>query len=270
MGLNVVGKSQNGVYLLLSSGRVAYVSYEDIQDHETMAKAKSAFEDVWPDMWDFIKIMLPDPYFLPITNRGFGPSDLYYLTTLDFQLRGHSKEMGDKLIQSIHKSKTRPLVNLIYGLGIRHIGLGSAKLLTKHFNSLHSLGRASISDLFLIDRLGPTRVHSLRVWFQSEINWRTIERMRFAGVQTFIPLPDEEKEVSPIQGKVFMFTGRLTLFTRDKAQALVESRGGVAGSSVSKNTNFLVVGEKPGSKLGHAAMLGIKTISEREFLEVVK
>jgi len=179
--------------------------------------------------------------------------------------------MGEKLLKEIAKSKSQSFHKVLNALGIRHVSEGTSKLLSKYYDSLDTLGRAPLEELLEVEGLGSTRVSSLFIWFHTESNWREVEKLRLGGVDYAFgyqePIQEEIRE-TPIEGKVFMFTGRLTLLTRAQAQKLVEEKGGVAGTSVSKSTDYLVVGEKPGSKLIQASLLGVKIISEKEFLDL--
>ena len=277
MNYKVIGQSDNGVYLELSNGKVEYLFWNEIEEHKLVSIIKEGFEENWPSTWNSIKETLPPGPTVPLTpypQIGLiqGPADLYFLTLLDLLLSGiFSRTTGEKLLVEIGKSKKNPLGKVINALGIRDIGEGTSKLLAKHFDSLDELGKASPGELLSITGLGEARVISLFTWFHTEGNWKELEKLRLGGLDyAFGYRKPQGKRESPIKGKIFMFTGKLSLFTRDQAQSLVEEKGGIAGTSVSKNTDFLVVGEGPGSKLAHASLLNVPTLTEKEFLELTR
>jgi len=273
--VKLIGRSEEGIHIQLNYNQTAYIYYSEIEVHRLIQEIKYKFEFEWSSKWEEIKATLPTgptiPYIpQPKTGLVQEGADLYLLTIVDLLLAGISRTVGEKILKGIVESKTKPLDRVITALGIRHISEGTSKLLTKYYNSLDSLGRASIENLYLIEGLGETRISSLFTWFHSEGSWRTIEKLRLGGVDYAFGYQNKPQQTeSQIRDKTFMFTGKLTLFTRSQAQSLVEEKSGVAGVSVSKTTDYLVVGDKPGSKLAQASLLGVKVISEKEFLELV-
>ena len=276
MSYKVIGESELGLYLQLPLGKVAYIFWNELEEHKIISKMISEFEENWPSTWNSIKETLPPgPTISSTPQPKVGliqeGADLYLLTIVDLLLSGlFSRTTGEKLLKGIGKSKSRPFNRALNALGIRHVGEGTSKLLSKYYNSLDTLGRVTLDELTLLEGLGETRVSSIYIWFHTESNWKTVEKLRLGGIDYAFGYTPEEPKESLVKDKVFMFTGRLTLFTRDQAQTLVEEKGGIAGTSVSKNTDYLVLGEKPGSKLGHATLLGTKIITEKEFLELTK
>jgi len=117
--------------------------------------------------------------------------------------------------------------------------------------------------------LGHIVASSIMEWFHTEANWRMIEKLRLVDVR-LSDTPIKSEAVNQITGKTFMFTGKLVCFTRHQAQEEVQTLGGTVGSAVSSKTDYLVVGERPGSKLGHAAVLGVPRLTENEFIEMLK
>ena len=197
--------------------------------------------------------------------------DLYSLMDKKDELIGMER-MAEKsvsnLLAAIEESKGRPLDRVIFALGIRHVGSETAELLVKHFNSMDRLSRASEVELTAIPAIGPKIAESIVAFFKQEDNRKLIERLRKAGVRM-----EEEaagRTELPLSGQEFVLTGKLEAFPRSEAEARIKELGGSAGSSVTKKTTYVVVGTDPGSKLDRARQLGIKTLSEQEFLRLLK
>jgi DNA ligase (NAD+) len=197
-------------------------------------------------------------------------ADLYYLKVSNLlKLPGFAYKKAKNLYDAIQKSKKTTLARFIYALGIRHVGEAMAQLLAEKFRSLDKLSKASIQDLMSIPGIGYEVAKSIVDFFKNEENQKIIERLLKAGI-TF---EDEEKEKpkeAKLKGLTFVFTGALKSMTRDEAKKKVMELGGRATDSVSRNVDYVVVGEKPGSKLRKAQALGIKTITEEEFLKLIK
>ncbi len=196
-------------------------------------------------------------------------ADLYYLTPE--KLAGLER-MGDKsadnIINAIDSSKIQPLARVIFALGIRHVGEEMAELLAKEFLSLDELAKASKERLMSVSTIGPKIADSIISFFQQEENRRIIQRLKDAGVN-----PKEEKakpEELPLAGQEFVITGRLDRFSRQEAEARIKALGGTAKSDITRKTTYLMVGAEPGSKLAHAQALGIKQLSEEEFLKLLE
>ncbi|MBU1913486.1 MAG: NAD-dependent DNA ligase LigA [Candidatus Omnitrophica bacterium] len=179
--------------------------------------------------------------------------------------------MADKsaanLISAIEKSKSNTLNRLVYGLGIRHVGVRSAWILASRFKSLDRLAKADIEELQGIDEIGPVMAESIFNFFRTSENKKIIEKLKHSGVNT------QEKDAgsSPgnIEGKTFVVTGSLENFSRHQIEELIRRSGGNASSSVSKNTDYVVAGKDPGSKSEKAKQLGVKIISEHEFKKLI-
>lgn len=195
--------------------------------------------------------------------------DIYYLTR-DQLL--NLERMADKsvsnILSSIERSKNRPLSRVIFALGITHIGEETAELLAEHFTSLDELAQAPREKLLEIPSIGPKIADSILAFFRQEQNRKIIEKLRQAGVK--LEAEKVEAKELPLAGLEFVITGRLQTFTRQEAEARIKALGGKAGSDVTRKTNYLVVGEEPGSKLARAQTLGIKTLTEAEFLELLQ
>jgi DNA ligase (NAD+) len=191
-------------------------------------------------------------------------ADLYKLTQEDVAgLERMAEKSASNLLAQIEASKPRDLSQLVYGLGIRHVGERTAALLARHFRSLERLRAATVEEIDDIHEIGLTVAQSVRDWFDDEGNVALCERLRAAGVRTELTggaasgAADEA-----FAGKQFVLTGRLETMTRDEARALIEARGGRVTSTVSKKTDYVVAGEEAGSKLDKAQALGLNVIDE--------
>ncbi len=194
--------------------------------------------------------------------------DIYYLTIQDLKkLDGIQDKSAKNILNAIEKSKNTTLSRFIYALGIRHVGEHTAQLLAEHFKSLERLKNASLQELLSIKGIGEETARSIKAFFEDEKNLKNIERLLNAGI-TFEEV--KPKEGSPIAGKTFVFTGALKSMTREKAKKMVIEKGGRVASQVSRNVDYVVVGESPGSKLNKAKQLGKKTITEEEFLKMLE
>jgi DNA ligase (NAD+) len=195
--------------------------------------------------------------------------DIYYLKLGDVKsLDRMAEKSAQNLISAIEASKSQDLHRLIYGLGIRHIGEHTAWILTNHFGSLESLGRASLEELIGISDMGPVMAESVYNFFQSKENLKIIKKLKDAGLNMKMSLAPQQE--GPLAGKSVVITGTLKSFSRSEAEEIVRRSGGNPSSSVSKNTDFLVAGDEAGSKLDKAKSLGVKIISEDEFKKMLE
>jgi DNA ligase (NAD+) len=195
-------------------------------------------------------------------------ADLYALTQDDMlTLERMGEKLAGNILTSIQNSKQTSLDRLIYALGIRQVGESMAKLLAREFSDLGELSRGSEERLQVIPGVGPEKAKSIVKFFQQKGNQRVIQKLEERGVEyPSRPQPRSKKW----EGQTFVFTGALKTMSREEAESKVESMGGRASSSVSKKTNFVVVGEDPGSKYEKARALGVKIITEDEFLKMLK
>ena len=183
--------------------------------------------------------------------------------------------MGEKsaanIINSINISKERSLARLIYALGIRHVGGEMAETLANDFRSLDALAAAPRERLMEVSAVGPKIADSILAFFRQEDNQKIIKRLKDGGVKSAVT---EEaaavKKDLPLSGQEFVVTGRLDSLTRQQAEAKIKELGGVVKDSVTRKTGYVVYGADPGSKLTRARELGIKTIDEKEFLDLIK
>jgi DNA ligase (NAD+) len=205
-----------------------------------------------------------------LIEKGFVDSiaDLYSLTLEDIlTLEGFKEKSAQNLLDSIEKSKSKSLSRLIYGLGIRHVGKYAAQLLAAKYPSLDLLSKADIEELKDIYGLGEKTVEAVCTFFATEENRELIDKLREVGVKL---KEDVKTEYLLLKGKKFVFTGGLKTLTRSKASDLIKEKGGIITSSVGKDLDYIVVGEKPGSKYGKAKKLGVTLLNEEEFIELVE
>jgi len=197
--------------------------------------------------------------------------DLYNLKEKREQLLSMEK-LADKsvanMLNSIEKSKDRPLSRVIFALGIPNIGDETAELLAEHYSSLDELSQATPEKLQQIPSIGPKIADSIVAFFRQKQNKAIIEKLRKAGVK--LEAEKAGRKDLPLTGVEFVITGTLKSSARPEAEAKIRALGGKAGSDVTRKTNYLVVGEDPGSKLARAQALGTKTLTEVEFLQMLK
>lgn len=200
-----------------------------------------------------------------------GIADFYDLKKEDIlPLDRMAEKSAQNIIDAIEESKKIPFEKVLYAIGIRHVGETVAKKLAKRFHSIDNLMNATLEELENVEDIGGKIAISIQEFFSKEKNQIIIQRLKAAGVQ--MEVGESEKPVSNLlKGKTFLFTGSLIQFTRDEAQKMVEQNGGKNISAVSKNLNYLIAGEKAGSKLKKAESIGTVTIlTEDEFLEMIQ
>ena len=194
-------------------------------------------------------------------------ADLYSLTTEQLlSLEGFQKKSAENLIKAIEASKTASLDRVIYGLGIRNIGQKAAKLLCDAFLSLENLEKAEQEEISEIEGFGEVMAENVYQAFHDTSVQELLTKLKTAG----LTLQYEKKEVQAdtfFSGKVFVLTGTLSKMKRSEAKQRIESAGGKVSGSVSKKTDYVIAGEEAGSKLTKAQDLGVKILSETEFLE---
>ncbi len=185
------------------------------------------------------------------------------------------ERMGEKssqnLLKAIEKSKERPLPNFLFALGIRHIGIHSAEILSEKFQSILELRNSDLETLSSIPEIGPTMAESIFNFFRDKETAIVLEKLEQAGVKAIkksgLKVKNEKKIFS---GKRIVLTGTLENFTRSEVTRLIKGLGGRLTSSVSPKTTFILTGKEPGSKLQKAKTLGIKIIDESEFKKLIK
>lgn len=196
-------------------------------------------------------------------------ADIYSLTVEDFKSLDKIKDKSaQNLTKAIEESKKNPLDRLINSFGIRHIGTKTAKILTKKFNTIDMFSKASVDDFMAVNEIGEIMAQSLVSFFANPQTGDLIKKLRAAGVNM------ESERIENIDdrflGKTFVLTGTLSRFSRNEASELIEKFGGKTSSSVSKKTSFVLAGEEAGSKLTKAEELGVKIITEEEFIKMTE
>jgi DNA ligase (NAD+) len=196
--------------------------------------------------------------------------DLYKLTLEELSaLERMAEKSASNLLAQIEASKQRDLPQLVFGLGIRHVGERTADILARGFGSLDRLAAASIEEIDALHEIGLTVAQSVHDWFDDEGNRALCERLREAGVRTELSAGAVGVRDEAFAGKQFVLTGKLEGLTRDEARARIEARGGRVTSTVSKKTDFVVAGEDAGSKLDKANALGLRVIDEATLKEML-
>ena len=206
---------------------------------------------------------------LQVAERGLVKSfaDIYTLTFEDLlTLNGFAKKKAENLLKAISKSKDKELSSLIYGLGIREVGEKAAKLLAKHFGSLQNIREATMDEITQIDGFGEVMADFTVKFFADESNSRICDRLLELGLNT---LSNDAQSSNIFEGMTFVLTGTLPTMSRKEASEIVEKNGGKTSSSVSKKTSYVLAGEEAGSKLDKANALGVKVITEEEFLNML-
>ncbi len=199
------------------------------------------------------------------------PADLYTLTKKQLaRLERMGEKSAQNIINGIENSKKIPFEKVLFGISIKHIGETMAKKLVKKFPNIEALQNASLEELVQTEDIGIKIAESIKNFFNNQENIDMIEQLKSHGVQFEKKHNDIELLSNSLDGKTFLFTGKLTLFTREKAEEMVEKHGGKNISTVSKNLNYLVVGEKAGSKLKKAQDIGtIINLDEQQFLDLI-
>ncbi len=181
-----------------------------------------------------------------------------------------AEKSAQNIIDGVEKSKQIPFEKVLYGIGIKHVGETVAKKLVKNFNTIEELKNASVEELCQVEDIGEKIAISITEFFKNPENLEMIERLKSYGVQLEKGENTNEVLSNALEGKTFLFTGKLSLFTREQAEEMVEKHGGKNISAVSKNLNYLVVGEKAGSKLKKAQEIGtIIILDEQQFLDLI-
>ena len=199
------------------------------------------------------------------------PADFYALKKEQIlPLERMAEKSAQNIIEGIEKSKGIPFEKVLFGIGIKHVGETVAKKLAKNFESIDDLKKATVEELIQVEDIGGKIAESIVAFFENPENILMIERLKSYGVQLERGENTNEVLSNALDGKTFLFTGKLSLFTRDDAEEMVEKHGGKNISAVSKNLNYLVVGEKAGSKLKKAQDIGtIAILDEQEFLDLI-
>ena len=200
-------------------------------------------------------------------------ADIYLLTEDDFaSLKEHpdkSRKFAQNLVNAINESKNRDLYKLITALGVRQVGAKAAKDLVKKFKTIDDLISAEVEDISNISNIGPITAKNIYEFFKDNQTLDVIERLKKAGVN-MKSLEENTIIDNRFEGLTFVLTGSLENYSRGEASKIIENYLGKVSGSVSKNTNYVIAGEEAGSKLTKAQELGIKILTEQEFIEMIK
>lgn len=197
------------------------------------------------------------------------PADLYKLTETDLlSLGGFGQKSAENLITAINSSKNNEFYRVIHALGIKNIGLSASKLLADHFRNINKLLFASNEDILEIDTFGEVTAYSLTYALHQKSMLSLIDELIQIGVN--MSSPDKPVTNNALKDLTFVITGTLLTMTRDEATEFIKENGGKTTGSVSKKTDYLVAGDKAGSKLAKAQSLGIRIITEDELINMVE
>jgi DNA ligase (NAD+) len=203
-----------------------------------------------------------------LLDRGLvhDPADLYQLTKEQLMsLEGFADKSAQNLIDRIAASKSTTFTRFLFSLGVPHVGYQMATLLADHFGTIEKLQDSGVEDLVAVSGVGPTVAEAVHEYFQRPESRTLIKRLLDAGIRIEAPTRRE----GPLRGKTFVLTGTLKSMTRGEAEERIRSLGGVAASSVSRKTDYLVAGGDPGSKLEKAQRLKVPVLDEAAFLELI-
>lgn len=185
-------------------------------------------------------------------------------------MEGFKEKKADNLITSILESKNQSLARFITGLGIRGVGEIVANDLANHYLNMENLSSATADDLTTLEGIGPNIASAILDWFQNPINQSLLLKFKDVGLWPINESSVETENESIFDGLVFVVTGTLENHSRSEIKELITKYGGKATNSVSKKTDYLIAGDKAGSKLDKANELGVKTISENQFLKLIE
>jgi DNA ligase (NAD+) len=206
-----------------------------------------------------------------LVNEGVikNTADIFTLTKGDLEpLERFAEKSADNLIESIDKAKQVTLPRFLFGLGIRHVGEETAVRLANHFGTLNKIMKAKLEELSEVSDIGPRVAESIVAYFDNSDNRKLIKELLNNGVK--LRHSPFKIQHSKFKGKTFVLTGTLESFSRDEAKELVRVAGGDISGSVSKKTDYVVVGADPGSKYDKARRLGITILDENAFLRILR
>jgi DNA ligase (NAD+) len=196
-------------------------------------------------------------------------SDIYFLQPDQLaELEGFGTKSIDNLMKAIDASRRRPLTNVLTALGIPHVGFSAAQVLAEEVGSLDKLRAMSGEDLEAVEGIGPIIAQAIASYFSEPRNLAVLDRLKEGGLD---PVPPKVRPEGPLTGQTFVVTGTLAAFSRNEAIQAIEDRGGKVVSSVSKKTDYVVVGENPGAtKFDKAQALGVSTLDEKAFKKLLR
>ena len=195
------------------------------------------------------------------------------LFTLEQETLQNLDRMGEKsaqnLLDAIKGSRKISFGRFLYALGIRHVGQYVARIVANHFGNLETLMRAEFDDYVSIEGVGPVVAKSMTRFFNEQENRKIVKRLLESGIEIEYETGEQSHEISAVTGKTFVLTGTLDSMTREKAKEIIEKAGGKVTGSVTRNTDYVIAGYKPGSKLEKADKLGVKIIDEETFKKII-
>ena len=198
-------------------------------------------------------------------------ADIYYLRREELlTLERMGEKSAGNLLRAIERSKDNDLASVIFALGIPLVGERGGKVLAENYMSLDELSNATEQELMNIDEIGEKMARNIVAFFKGQENQAIIQKLKAVGVKTKKDEDQENQREDIFKGLTFVLTGTLPTLSRKAANELIEQRGGRVSSSVSKNTSYVLAGEKPGSKLEKAQNLGVRVINERDFLSMIE
>ncbi|MFQ5935330.1 MAG: NAD-dependent DNA ligase LigA [Acidiferrobacterales bacterium] len=197
-------------------------------------------------------------------------ADLYSLETKTItELERMGEKSAENLVQALRRSKSTTLPRFLYALGIREVGEATAQALSEHFGALEKVMRASVEELQSVPDIGPVVANHIRAFFRERHNQAVIKKLLRAGVNPASPTVRARRNLALV-GKTFVLTGTLSSMRREQAKGRLQALGAEVTSSVSKKTDYVVVGVDPGAKAAKAATLGVTTLDEEQFLDLIK
>ncbi|MFZ1320422.1 MAG: NAD-dependent DNA ligase LigA [Ignavibacteria bacterium] len=201
-------------------------------------------------------------------------ADIYFLNKHKkkiLELERFGEKSVENILNAIELSKEKPFDKVLFGLGIRHIGERTSKILAKNFHNIDTLIKATEDEITQVHEVGPKIAESVIKFFKDKKNLKNIENLRKSGLKFETDIkPGSEVTNENINNKTFVLTGTLEKYKRDEAQKIIEDLGGRVSSSVSKKTDYVLAGSEAGSKLEKARSLGVRVLEENEFENLIK
>ena len=198
-------------------------------------------------------------------------ADLYTIDVQQINGDGSRQKSAMKIISGIEESKNVPFERVVFALGIRFVGETSGKLLARHFKNIDALMNATLEELLEIDGIGEVMAKSIIIYFHNEENMQIVERLRSYGLQMALSQEQMENASDLLLGKSIVISGVFQHHSRDEYKMMIEQNGGKNVGSISGKTSFILAGDNMGpSKLQKAEKLGIRIVSEDEFLEMIR
>ena len=198
-------------------------------------------------------------------------ADLYDIDVQQINGDGSRTKSAQRIISGIERSKEVPFERVVFALGIRFVGETSARLLARHFKTMDALMAASLDDLQEVEGIGEVMARSIVGYFQSDANRRIVERLRAVGLQFALSAEQTAARTDRLAGQSVVISGVFQHHSRDEYKLIIEQNGGRNVGSISGKTSFVLAGDNMGpSKLEKAQKLGVRIVSEDEFIEMLK